>query len=161
MWSSFVPDLVVALIGAAIGALLTVAIAAGTFLLSRRYRETQALTLLIEELHHRRALAPIDTLMVVANAEQSDDFARVAGSVLSIKDAIREARAASRPTRNVRVPLSKMTSACNRYLELADRQPHRYWYFLADLRRDIETATTELAQANRKLPSLEPGAARL
>src|SRR5689334_9675255 len=111
----------------------------------------QALNLLIEELHHRRALSPIGTLMHVANAELSDDYARVNASVLSIKDAIREARQLSRPVRTVRVPLSRMTNACNRYLELADRHPNRYWYFLDDLRQEVLAEVDALAGSNRRL----------
>lgn len=41
MWNTLIRDLIVALIGSA----LTVAIAAATFLSSRRYRETQAINL--------------------------------------------------------------------------------------------------------------------
>ena len=157
MWETFVPDLIVTVIGAA----LTVAIAAVTFVLSRRYRETQALNLLVQELHHRRALARIDALMEIQNAEQSDDFARVNASVLSIKEAIREARGLSRPVPGVQVPLSGMTSACNRYLELASRRPSRYWFFLTELRAEITAQVRELSRMNRRVAELEPGAGSL
>lgn len=157
MWDTFIPDLIVTAIGAA----LTVAIAAVTFVASRRYRETQALNLFVQELHHRRALIRIDTLMEVQNAEQSDDFARVNASVLSIRDAIKDARGLSRPVPNIQVPLSGMTSACNRYLELASRHPGRYWFFLMDLRAEMATQVEALAQANRRVTSLEPGAGSL
>lgn len=105
MWDTFIPDLVVTVIGAA----LTVAIA----------------------------------------------------SVLSIKDAVKEARAHSRSVTSVHVPLSGMTSACNRYLELATRQPSRYWFFLMDLRSEIATQVEVLSKANRRVTALEPGAGSL
>jgi hypothetical protein len=157
VWDTFIPDLIVTVIGAA----LTVAIAAVTFVVSRRYRETRALNLLVQELHHRRALVQIDTLMEVHNAEQSDDFARVNASVLTIRDAIKETRSLSRSLASVQVPLSGMTSACNRYLELASRHPSRYWFFLMDLRDDIATQVEKLAHANRRIESLDPGAGSL
>ena len=114
----------------------------------------------MQELHHLRALIQIDT-MEVHNAEQSDDFAHVSASVLSIRDAVRDARGFSRPVASAQVPLSGMTSACNRYLELASRHPSRYWFFLMDLRADIKGEVSELAKNNRRVAELEPGAGSL
>ena len=114
----------------------------------------------MQELHHLRALIQIDT-MEVHNAEQSDDFAHVSASVLSIRDAVRDARGLSRPVASAQVPLSGMTSACNRYLELASRHPSRYWFFLMDLRADIKGEVSELAKNNRRVAELEPGAGSL
>jgi hypothetical protein len=157
VWDTFIPDLVISLIGAT----LTVAIAGGTFLVSRRYREAQALNLLIQELHHRRALLRIDALAEVPDAEQADDFSQVNASVLSMRDAIRNARGLSRQVGQVQMPLSRMTSACNRSLELAVRHPNRYWFFLDDLRNQIAAEIGQLAQANRRIAPLEPGAGSL
>jgi hypothetical protein len=157
VWNTFIPDLIVTLIGSA----LTVAIAAATFLVSRRYRETRAMNMLIQELHHRRALARIGTLIEVEDAERNEDFARVNASVLSIKDAIRDARSLSRTVGKVQEPLSRMTSACNRYLELADRHPNRYRFFLPELRRDIATQVQRLSEANSRIIALEPGTGSL
>lgn len=157
MWDTFIPDLIVT----AVGASLTVAIAAVTFIVNRRFQETRALNLLVQELHHRRALIQIDALMEVHNAEQSNDFARVNASVLSIRDAVRDARGLSRPVATVQVPLSGITSACNRYLELAARHPSRYWFFLMDLRADIKAQISALAKSNRRVGELEPGAGSL
>lgn len=157
MWDTFIPDLLVTLIGS----VLTVAIAGATFLVNRRYRETQALNLLIQELHHRRALVQINTLMDVQNAEQSDDFARVNASVSGIRDAVRDARRLSRPVAPVQIPLSKMRVACNRYLELADRRPSHYWYFLDELRVEIADQVQKLARVSRRISALEPGSGSL
>jgi len=157
MWDTFLPDLLLTLIGSA----LTVAIAAGTFLVNRRYRENQALNVLIQEIHYRRAFTRIETLMEIQNAELSDDFSRVNASVSSIRDAIREARSLTRPVGKLQVPLSQMTVACNRYLELAARRPNRYWYFLEELRNDVHTQVERLAGASRRIHALEPGSGAL
>lgn len=161
MSNSFASDLVVTLIGAFVGSALTVVIAGVTFLLGRRFRETQALNLLIDELHRRRALTAIDSPVSISDAEHSDDYVRVNASILTVKDLIRETRALTRPIRTVRHPLSQMTSACNRYLERAERDPDRYWFFLVQLREEIGAEIASLARKRRSVVFLEPGAGSL
>ncbi|RFA15606.1 hypothetical protein B7R22_06565 [Subtercola boreus] len=97
MGESFGPDLVVSIIGAVFGSVLTVAIALVTYLVQRRRSEGQALQSLINEIHHRRALIDHGEPRTVPDAAESDDYRRCTSSVISIRDEIRRTRDAVRP----------------------------------------------------------------
>lgn len=153
MWNTFWPDLLVAVIGAA----LTVLIAWATYVLQRRSNEKQALRFLVEEIHRRRALAPIAHVGDVPGAGASDDFNRVNASILDIKDSIRLAREQSRPESPAQSALSDMTSACNRYLEGAAHCPERYLHELMSLRGSLTGNIRKMAEGVRGVQPLEPG----
>jgi len=151
MWDTFLPDLVVALVGA----VLTVAIAYSTFLLSVRRNERLALNSLVVELHHRRALSGRG--VVIPGAARSRDYERANLSVLSMREEIRTARDRVR-SQLLHQALQRMTRACNRYLERAEWDADRYAILLVELRRDLTAEVDALRRARRGLQSFEPGA---
>ncbi|MGD8166662.1 hypothetical protein ACEXOS_005525 [Herbiconiux sp. P16] len=157
MWETFWPDILVAIVGAIFGSMLTVGIALGTFFITFRRREDQALGALIKELHERRAVAQIGTLREIPEAAILDDFARANRSVISLRDEIGRTRDLVGPTADLQAPLSAMRRACNRYLETSSVLPERYWYLLDDLRVELSAGVHDLAKVRRRLPRLEPG----
>lgn len=152
MWDTFIPDLLVALVGA----VLTVLIAFVTYKVNARVDETKALNSLIEELHRRRALAPGDD-QPIPGAAQSDDFVRANASVLSMREEIRTTRDRVRQLQLAQLPLSEMTRACNRYLEMSAIAPERYARLLGELRKDLDRQVRALAATRRRVPHLVPG----
>lgn len=159
MWNTFLPDLLVALVGAIIGSIFTVGIALATYVISRRRRERGALRGLIVEMHRRRALVPVESVRVVPNAAALDDYRRVSLSILAIRKDIRVTRTAIRPELSVQRQLSDMTSACNRYLEASQRDPDHYWFALMELRNALVSTIGEIAAATPSVEALAPGAA--
>jgi len=153
MWDSFIPDVLVA----CIGALLTVFIALATYLLKIRLDEKRAIQSLIGELHRRRAIAE-GPEPVIPGAEQLADFARANASVSSMRSEIRATRDRVRQVESLQVPLSQMTRACNRYLELSAASPDFYAVYLGDLRRELSPLIERLATERRGVVALEPGA---
>jgi hypothetical protein len=153
MWQTFWPDVLVAVIGA----VLTVAIAYLTYLLSVRRTEKQALNSLINEFHHRRAISPRTALGPVERAAEKDDFLRANLSVLNMRDEIRRTRDAVRSIADLHDPLSQMTRACNNYLETSAREPDRYLYLLDDLRKELSSSLHRLAVTRRGVRVYEPG----
>lgn len=159
MWNTFWSDVLIAIIGAVLGSVLTVLIAWGTYRLQRRSNEKHALRLLVDEIHRRRAFASIANVRLVPDAQELDDFHNVNASVLDIRDRIRMAREQTRPESGAQKPLSEMTRACNRYLKATARQPDRYMYDLMSLRSNLWESIQEMAGEVRGVPALEPAAA--
>lgn len=153
MWQTFFPDLVVAVIAS----LLTVSTGYVTYRVNVRHRENQALVSLLNELHHRRAVAPILNPRQIANASTNDDFLRANSSVLSMKDEIRRARDILRPITTLQEPLSLMVRACNRYLELSSAAPESYMYELEELRIQLSKQVHAIAASRKSIKSVEPG----
>lgn len=153
MWNTFWPDLLIAVIGA----VLTVLTAWFTYLLQRRANETRALRFLVEEIHRRRALAPVARVSDVPGAGASDDFNRVNASILDIKDRIRLAREQSRPQSPAQPALSDMTRACNRYLESTAHSPEKYLHELRSLRQSLTYSIIHMTEGVRGVQRLEPG----
>ena len=151
MWMAFWLDVLVA----AIGALLTVAIAFGTYILNLRQNERRALTSLVHELHRRRVFA--GRAVTKPGARETEDYSRCNASILSVKDEIRHARDSVREIPALQEALSAMTKACNSYLEMAERDPDSYAIELARLREGLYVRTRELANMRRGVPDLEPG----
>lgn len=159
MWNTFWPDFWVAIIGAVVGSVLTVVIALITYRLQRRSNERHALRLLVDEIHRRRAFAPIANVGNVPGAQKLDDFHNVNASILDIRDRIRLAREQSRPESGAQKPLSDMTRACNRYLQATARQPDRYLHELMSLRSALWGSIREIAGEVRGVPALDPAGA--
>lgn len=159
MWNTFWSDLLIAVIGAVLGSVLTVLIAWGTYRLQRRSNEKHALRLLIDEIHRRRAFAVIVNVRSVPGAQMLDDFQTVNASVLDVRDRIRMAREQTRPESGAQEPLSDMTSACNRYLQASARQPDRYLHDLMTLRKHLWKSIQKIAGEIRGVPALEPAGA--
>ncbi len=54
-----------------------------------------------------------------------------------------------------------MRLACNRYLELSERDPNDYFRFAAELRCDLAATITKLVSVRRGLTYKEPGGGAL
>jgi hypothetical protein len=156
MWETFWPDVLVALIGA----LLTVAIAFGTFLLQQVRQEKQVLRGLINDLHHRRALA-VGSPQEIPNADEGKDFQRASLSVIDIRDHIRRVRDQVRQDRATVDVLSNMIRACNRYLEDSEGTPNFYAFLLQSLSQELHNGVIEIAQNVRGIKALQPGSSAL
>ncbi|GAA0499469.1 hypothetical protein GCM10009532_24700 [Microbacterium aurantiacum] len=152
MWVTFWPDVLVACIGAG----LTVLIAYATYKLNLIRDEAQSLNSLIGELHRRRALA--SRPVVIPGARENPDFARATSSVLSIRDEVRRTRDRVRQIEPTEQPLSRMTRACNYFLEASDAEPDQYAVLLVKLQADLSGAVADLASSHRGVRHLEPGA---
>lgn len=151
MWETFVPDLLVALVGA----LLTVAIAYGTFLIQQARQEKHVVRGLINDLHHRRALA-IASPQEIPNAGEGKDFQRASLSVIDIRDHIRRVRDQVRQDEAVDA-LSDMIRACNRYLEESEGMPNFYAFLLKNLQQDLEDGVVKIGERVRGVDVLQPG----
>ena len=153
MWTTFLPDLIVAVAGA----FFTVAIAVVTFWLASRRRELQAIRSLVGELHHRRALTEIAGPRRLKRARRLSDFSQAANSVLTIKEEIRRARDSSRPKPRLQAIFASMTRSCNRYLEVSAAKPNEYLFLLQDLRQEIALDVCRLTKERSGVPNLSPG----
>lgn len=151
MWLTFWLDVLVAVFGA----VLTVAIAYGTFLLNLRRNEKLALGSLINEVHHRRTFS--GHAVRVNGAVNSPDYRYANSSILSVRDEIRHTRDAVRGLPAIQEPLSMMTHACNRYLENAENDPDLYAFGLVTLREELMQQIERLATTRRGLHALWPG----
>lgn len=152
MWDTFLPDLLIAFIGA----IFTVAIAYATYMLNAAQEEARALNSLIAELHRRRALRPSDE-QPIRGAASSDDYDRVNQSVLSMRSEIRAARDRVGQRESIQLPLSEMRRACNTYLRRSAAQPELYARFVGDLRRELDRQVEKLAAARKGVNHLVPG----
>lgn len=157
MWQTFGPDVLVAVIGALLTALLTVLIAFATFLLRLRLEELRAVQSLVSELHRRRALTPGPEVVIPGAAERKS-LAEANASVLSIRDEVRRTRDRVRQVDSRQVPLSRMTAACNRYLEISSAAPDSYAILLGELSRELDVGVRELVSARSGTRYLQPGA---
>jgi hypothetical protein len=119
MWESFWPDIVVAVVGAVIGSVLTVGIAVATYFITIRHRENQALNALVRELHERRAIAPIASPREIPGAAELDDYDRANRSVVSMRDEISRTRELVGQSPEVQLSLSEMKRTWNALV------PHR------------------------------------
>ena len=152
MWDTFLPDLLVAIIGA----VLTVVIALATYLLKIRLDEKRAIQSLTNEMHRRRALTAGSEPMIRGAAE-SEDFLRANSSIATIRTEVRSTRDRVRQIESMQDPLSGMTRACNRYLELSSARPDAYAIYLGDLRRELTPLVQKLASRRRGVVAHEPG----
>ncbi|GLJ79691.1 hypothetical protein [Microbacterium imperiale] len=155
MWETFWPDVLVAVIGAALGAVLTVLIAAITYVISVRRQELRSLNDLIDDLHHRRAFDTGPGL--IPGARASEDYARANRSVISARNEIRQARRGVRFNAKLREPLKRMTQACNEYLDAAEWEPDAYALHVVELRAALMDDIRRIAAARRGVRALEPG----
>ncbi len=157
MWLTFGPDLLAAIIASVIGAILTVAIAAGTYFLQLSRRETSELRFLVGELSTRRAIVPNRDPTRVAGAEKLPDYERANLSVLHIRDGVRDVLRAIQPQSKAQPTLETMLGACNEYLETSASDPPNYVHDLVALRAHLAAAVTDLCKVNSKIAYLEPG----
>ncbi|MGA1838213.1 hypothetical protein VD659_14930 [Herbiconiux sp. 11R-BC] len=154
MWDSFGPDLLVVAIGAA----LTGLIAGGTYLVTFRRLENQAVGALIRQIHERRAFIAVDAPVPIHDAYSTDDFGRVSRSVVTVRDEIDIARRSVGRSTDLQDALTSMKLACNRYLERSAQRPDGYVIDLMGLREELWVEIQQLNHSRSSLPALEPGA---
>ena len=153
MWTTFLPDILVAVFGAA----LTVAIAFLTVRRQQRQAERNELNGLIRDLHHRRALCPVDDPGLVPGAKDLDDFKHANLSVLDIRNQAKLSGREILPDSPAQTPLSQIISACNEYLENSMYAPDEYYFGLMELRGSIHKCVKAIAATDAKVTALEPG----
>lgn len=158
MLDTFLSDTLVTVIGAVLGAILTVGIAYGTFRAQQRHTEKQVLTNLIHDLHHKRALRAI-TPTRVPDPTESTDFERTTKSVLEVREWIRTARNSLPPRSHASPTLSRMMVACNRHLSDSARNPDSYQLMLMKLRKSLHSGVVEICSKVPHLELLPPGSA--
>jgi hypothetical protein len=151
VWTSFWPNVIVAAIGAA----FTVAIAVATYVLNQRRNELRALKTLILYLSQRRAFS--GEAVKIPGAQATDDYLRSNASVLDVREEVRRARGLVREEPSLQLPLSRMTRACNSYLEASARDPDSYTIELVQLRDKLHVEVRKLASRRRRLPTPAPG----
>lgn len=161
MSDNVMADLMVALFGAVVTSLLTVGIAFVTYLINKRAEERQVLRVLIDDIHHRRAVGPDLNVRPVPNAEQSNDFDRVNQSILEIRRRAALAREKVRLKSPARKSLANIIVDCNRYLELTERDPDNYLYELYSLRSELWKNIQKICHGYLFIEPLEPGESSL
>lgn len=154
MSSTFWSDLVVTVIGTALGALLAGAVAFVTYVVNVRSKELHALNSLILELSHRRAFS--GDAVPIADVDEGD-YSRCNASVLSVREELRHVRGQVREKPALQDPLARMTRACNVYLETAERDPGSYAIELVRLRDKLHEEIRELGRQRSDVSMLRPG----
>lgn len=155
MWETFWPDVLVAVISAA----LTVTIAYIAFRLEQGRNERQLLNNLVRDLHHRRALKKIDPYEL-RDAEQNNDYKWTNKSILDLRDQIRVTREKLPPSSKAHDSLSKMYVACSRHLHEGPLNPDHYQFHLMELRPKLEREVRDICQRVKGVDLLLPGEAR-
>lgn len=153
MWTSFFPDLLVAIFGAG----LTVLIAFWTVRYQQKATERVELNRLITDLHHRRVLYEIVNPDTVRGARKIDDFKHANLSVLDIRDQAKRVSHQVRPNSPAQQPLSGLIKACNRYLEAGMYEPEKYLFHLQGLRKEVQACIDQIAAGDKNVTALEPG----
>lgn len=121
-------------------------------------KEITAVKALVADLHFRRALAVNDGEQVPSADLDHDDLGRSTRSVINIRREIRETRLNLRPKSPAFESMSRMTSACNLYLEIVEVRPGDYRIELNRLRETLTAIVMAMTQTLRlELPELMPG----
>jgi hypothetical protein len=131
-------------------------------------QEITAVKALVADLHFRRALAVNDGEQVPnADLDRADldraeldrsDLDRSTRSVINIRREIRETRMKLRPKSPAFEEMSRMTRACNLYLEVVEIRPGDYRIELSRLRESLTARVVAMTHALRlDLPELMPG----
>lgn len=153
MWTTFFPDLLVALFGAG----LTVLIAFRTVRYQQKATERVELNRLITDLNHRRVLYKINNPHTVGRASKLDDFKHASLSVLDIRDQAKRVSHQARHNSPAQESLSGLIKACNRYLEAGMYEPEKYLFHLQKLRNEVQACIDQIAAGDKKVTALEPG----
>ncbi|MCM3504895.1 hypothetical protein M3666_07200 [Curtobacterium sp. ODYSSEY 48 V2] len=136
-------DWIGALIGAAVGAILTSGGGYFAYLIERRRVERNALRELARNLSERRAFR-IDRPLEIPDARSSPDFDRLNRSVVAAREDVRGTRLILVHGAAAQMTLTRMIQTCNNYLEQSDRAPHRYWFLAAELRDHLHEQLRQL-----------------
>ncbi|WP_157421724.1 hypothetical protein [Agromyces sp. Leaf222] len=147
MFETFWSDLLVAVIGA----VLTVAIAFGTYRLQLRQRERGSVRHIANQLAHRRAFVFANPVRVdTSNPEVKRDFDTCRGSVKSARDRVVESNRDVRPGSKVQEQLDAMGVSMNRFLSRSSRDPDGYCLLLNDLVAELASTTATLSKLTRQ-----------
>lgn len=155
-WSSFVPDLIVGLVGAA----STGGIAVGTYFLQLRRRNQQLIRNLADDLAARRAF---ELIVPSVGGGASDEADRCFRSVHSAQQRISVIRDEISPNDRLRMKLQAMVFWCVDYKEFVEKEPEQWRFGLMNLRRELLACLREVERvaglSNGSLP--EPGSLRV
>lgn len=128
-WTSFLLDLLVALVGAG----LTVCIGLATFRLDQKRKNRQLVHSLADDLASRRAFKLIDPF----EGDGGIDAERCFLSVQSARERISAVRDEIRPNGDLRDELQRMVLSCVAYADRLDFEPVRWQFALMDLRAEL------------------------
>lgn len=153
-WTSFIPDLTVSLISAA----LAVGIGLATFKNDQKRKNRQLVHNLADDLASRRAFEPIDAF----EGDGGVDAERCFSSVQAALERISAVRDEIRPNNDLRNELQHMVLSCVEYKDRMDFEPERWQFALMDLRGELvgslQTVESIVGLPAGTLP--EPGSTR-
>ena len=143
-WSSFVPDLVIALISTA----LAVTVALTTYFHQQSLKNRQLVCNLADDLSMRRAFA-----LVEPRVGSGGDADRCFRSVEAAQHRIAEIRDEIAPNHDLRQELQQLVFACVTYKSSVEVEPRRWVFALMRLRGDLVLGLSHI----EKLMKLPPG----
>jgi hypothetical protein len=154
-WSSFVPDLVVAFFGA----VLTVLIAYGTYVVQRRRQDLRIMRIAADDLAARRAFELIQPRPSRGDSDDADRCRRSVNSAQQQLGALRDQVTSNRPLRAL---LQDMVRVTRDYKDMIEREPDRWQFALMHVRGEL-TARLRDVERLLRMPSGElpdPGSLR-
>jgi chromosome segregation ATPase len=158
--SDFVDQLWLQVIGAAAGAILTIAIGAGALLFDRWRREVNELNSLLSFMSKKRSLSRPSSLKRQLRP-RTQDANRCIRSVLSIRDEAQAARRNIRSRSSQIDALDELIRVCNQYVDALQKDPRNYRKLLAELQHFLDDVAMELARNSRSVSYLSPGGSAL
>jgi hypothetical protein len=129
-WSSFVPDLVVA----CFGAVLTVLIAYGTYIIQRRRQDLRIMRIVADDLAARRAFELIEPRTSRADSDDADRCFRSVNTAQQQLGALRDQVISNRPLHAI---LQEMVRATRDYKDMIERDPERWQFALMHVREEL------------------------
>jgi hypothetical protein len=147
--------------GTFLGAVLAVLSVVLFRIRDQRRDELAAVDNVVHLLSVRRALV-IGDPRVLPSVDVSDwtgDFARAGRSVVAMRDELIQSMSSLPSGNRGRMPIRRMISSCNTYLEMSAAAPVRYWIELDCLRASLTGQVRILQSANPRCSKLLPGAA--
>ena len=148
MWTTFVPDLIVT----AVGALLTVLLAAAGFFIKVHLDRRAAIAFILRELAMRRAFRPIAHPKRFKLGENDEELARISSSIRTFRDSVlrcQERVGAASRTHDV---LNEMVRSCNRFLTDSRRDPGGFLIALESLRLRLDRHARKLREIYPRMP---------
>jgi hypothetical protein len=136
-WSSFIPDVLVAVIGSG----LAVSVAIATFFHQQRDKNRQLVRNLADDLASRRAFEVIAPQEGLGGDEQE----RCRRSIEKAKSGIASIRDQIAPNSALRDELQEMVLACVDYKDRVEYDPELWQFSLMELREDLARSLRTLA----------------
>jgi len=135
-WSSFIPDVIVTLIGSG----LAVTVAVATFFHQQREKNRQLVRNLADDLASRRAFENVDPQEDLDGHDR--EYCR--RSIRKAEAALARIRDQIAPNSGLRDELQKMVLACVHYKDRAESDPERWQFSLMELREDLVRSLDKL-----------------